>query len=152
MGARRLLVLMAVGLALVGAVCAQIIEGAKIGEFRVPEYDSNNLLKSLLFGDYAEVQGDGSIDITELKVEFYEDGTNVQMTVTAPRCSYDRRKGLARSTSSVRIEGDQMTVTGEDFTFDVERERFQIRKDARVEIKNARGRMETQEKAQEKEE
>lgn len=140
---------------LAGLTCsapAQIIEGAKIGKFKVPEYDGDNLLKSLLFGEYAEVQPDGSVDITELKLEFYEGGTNVQMTVTAPRCTYDRRKGVARSESTVRIEGEQMTVTGEDFTFDVEKERFQIRQDARVEIRNARKRMDVSKKAEEKEE
>jgi hypothetical protein len=43
-----------------------------------------------------------------------------------------------------------MEVTGEDFTFDVENERFQIRQNARVEIKNARGRMKAEEEAKKK--
>ena len=137
---------------LAGPASAQIIEGAKIGKFRVPEYDSSNTLKSLLFGEYAEVRDDGSVDITELKLEFYEGGTNVQMTATAPRCTYDRRNEVAYSDSAVRIEGKQMTVTGEDFTFDVEKERFQIRKDARVEIMNARKRMDVSKTAEEKDE
>lgn len=129
---------------------AQIMEGAKIRGFRWPDYDDHGELKSVVTGESAEVKNDGLVSIEKLKFEFYEDGTNIQMTVTAPRCVYDRNTGIARSTSSVRIQSEQMIVTGKDFTFDRGKERFQIRKDAKVEILNARKRMEASTQAEEK--
>jgi hypothetical protein len=111
---------------------------AGIGDFRVPRYDENGVLESVLSGKFAKPLPDGTIDISELRVDFYRDGTNVETTVTAPRCIYDQRRRLARSDSSVRVDAGQMKVTGEDFVCDVRNERFQIRKKARVEIPNAR--------------
>src|SRR5512136_2849665 len=87
-------------------VLAQTVTG-----FRVPEYDSENKLKSQLFGDFAKILPDGVIEITQLKIDFYSDG-KINMTVTAPRCTYKQKEGMAESDSDVRITREDMVVTG----------------------------------------
>jgi len=110
--------------------------------FRVPEYDENNNLKSQLFGDFAKVLPDGVIEITQLKIDFYQDG-EVGMTVTAPKCIYHQKKGIAESDSDVRISRENMVVTGTGFRWSNKEENFQILNDAKVVLRNVREQMDS---------
>lgn len=110
--------------------------------FRVPEYDSQNKLKSQLFGDFAKILPDGVIEITQLKIDFYDEG-QVNMTVTAPHCTYKQETGAAESDSEVRIAGKDMVVTGKGFSWDGRDEIFQIFHEAKVVLKNARKQVDT---------
>lgn len=128
----------------VSAVAAFAFEnvGQTVTGFRVPEYDESNNLKSQLFGDFAKVLPDGVIEITGLKIEFYQDG-EVGMTVTAPNCRYDQKGGRAESESDVRIARENMVVTGVGFQWVGKDEQFKILNKAKVVLKNARTQMET---------
>ena len=108
-----------------------------VAGFRVPEYDENNRLKSQLFGDFAKVLPDGVIEITQLKIDFYSDG-KVNMTVTAPRCTYKQKEGRAESDADVRITREDMVVTGKGFAWSGRDEQFRILKEAKVVLKGAR--------------
>lgn len=113
--------------------------GRQLGNFRVPEYDEKGVKKSTLTGESAVVRPDGNVDIGNLRIEFYEaDGKTVRMAVTAPACSYNQSDRIAKSPTSVRIEGEKMVVTGEDFAWDGQKEIFKIFKDAKVVIKGGR--------------
>jgi hypothetical protein len=94
--------------------------------FRVPEYDDTGVKKSELIGENAVIKADGTADITDLQIEFYEPDGSVKMTVTAPHCKYSRKRKLAKSPSSVQIEAPRMVVTGENFAWDGQRELFKI--------------------------
>ena len=110
--------------------------------FRVPEYDAQNNLKSQLFGAFAKVLPGGLIDITDLKMEFFQDG-KLDMTVTAPQCTYDQDGGVAKSDAEVEIVRENMVVTGRGFSWEGKAQRFQILHEAKVVLKQARQRMET---------
>ncbi len=110
--------------------------------FRVPEYDSQNRLKSELFGDFAKIMPGGVIEITQLKIDFYDEDA-VNMTVTAPHCTYKQETGAAESDSEVRIAGKEMVVTGKGFSWDGRSEVFQIFHEAKVVLKDARRQVET---------
>lgn len=107
--------------------------------FRVPTYDEKGVMTSQMFGDFAKVLPDGMVDITSLRMEFYNgsDETNRQtaMVVTAPKCFYNRSKGQAFSDEAVRISRENMVVTGTGFKWNNEDERLKILKDAKVVLK-----------------
>jgi lipopolysaccharide export system protein LptC len=111
-----------------------------VAGFRVPEYDDKNQLKSQMFGDFAKVLPDGVIEITQLKIDFYSDG-KVNMTVTAPRCTYKQKEGMAESDADVRITREDMVVTGKGFAWSGRDEQFRIFKEAKVVLKAARKKM-----------
>ncbi len=116
--------------------------GQTVSGFRLPEYDEQNNLKSELIGEFAKVLPDGIIDITQLKIDFYNDG-KVDMTVTAPQCTYKQQEGTAVSDSAVRIARDNMVVTGEGFSWNGHDERFEIFKNAKVVLKGVRKGLDT---------
>ncbi len=119
---------------------AQEQAGQTVSGFRLPEYDEQNHLKSELFGDFAKVLPDGIIEITGLKIDFYQD-EKVDMTVTSPRCVFNQEKGQAQSDSEVRIARDNMVVTGVGFSWNNSDGRFQIFKQAKVVLKGAQNQM-----------
>lgn len=121
-----------------GWVSAQ--EGAKLGEFKIPEYTDEGVKKSELTGESAQVVG-GSVEISGLTIEFFDTPTtNVKMKVSAPQCSYNRRGRIAKSPGSVNIQGENMVVTGKDFAWDGGKELFKIFSNAKVVISNVRER------------
>ena len=98
-----------------------------LGEFRVPTYSEAGVKESEIIGRRAVVRGGGEVDIEDFRIDFYQDdGTNIEYTVTAPRCVYNQRTKIAKSPSSVRIEGETMIVTGEDFAWDGNKQLFKI--------------------------
>jgi len=117
-----------------------------LGGFSVPQYNDQGQMTSQLFGELARFMADGLVDITQLKIEFYGVGTNIEMRVTSPQCIYDREKGAAKSESAVRIARDNMVVTGVGFVFNNPDQKFQILKDAKVVLKGLRKQMDTGEK------
>jgi hypothetical protein len=127
-------------LAAVAAVWAEESSVQTVAGFRVPEYDENNRLKSQLFGDFAKILPDGVIEISQLKIDFYSDG-KVDMTVTAPRCTYKQKEGTAESDADVRITREDMVVTGKGFAWSGRDEQFRIFQEAKVVLKGARKQM-----------
>ena len=113
---------------------AQNTDFQSVAGVRIPEYDDQGRLKSQMFGDLAKTLSDGNVEITGLKIEFYE-GTQVTMRVTAPLCLFDRVRTTAQSEGPVRIARDKMVVTGTGFQFNNRDERFKILSKAKVVLK-----------------
>lgn len=110
--------------------------------FEVPEYDKDMRLRSKLFGDFARVRPDGMVDIKNMKIEFYDDDTVVETRVTTPECTYNRTTRDARSAGDVRIARQNMVITGTGFSWNAEGGEFKIFKNARVELRDLKSRME----------
>ncbi|MBU0679658.1 MAG: LPS export ABC transporter periplasmic protein LptC [Verrucomicrobia bacterium] len=110
-------------------------EPQSLSKFKVPEYDDDYNLKSQLFGDFAQFREDGLVEITNLKIEFYRAGI-VKMEVSAPSCLYNRDSKEAESESSVRIERENLVVTGTGFTWNPKGQTFHILSNAKVVIKD----------------
>lgn len=127
-------------LALTWRAVAQISSMQTVSGFRVPEYDDQNRLKSQVFGDFAKIKEDGSIEITQLKLEFYSSGL-LDLTVTSPECIYRQKEREAESKSDVRIARDNMVVTGVGFKWTGREEKFEIHNKARVVLNGLRKKM-----------
>jgi hypothetical protein len=112
---------------------AQFQVGQTLSGFRVPDYDDEGRLKSLVLGDEAVALTDTLIQISGLKLEMYRLGI-METRVTSPICVFDKQSNSATSTSSVRIARGNLIITGEQYTWETKTQRFVIEKKARVVI------------------
>ena len=112
--------------------------------FKVPTdryYTEEGVLKSKVFGEVAIMRPNDMVDIKEFKIERYDSDENVEMTITAPDCTFNKKTKSAQSPDKVRIAAEKMIVTGKDFTWDSGTERFIIREDAKVVLMDVRKNM-----------
>lgn len=113
---------------------------SRIQGFRVPTYDDEGRMTSMIFGEYAVILPDGMVDITDLRMEFYEKELDasgervVQMEVESPKCFYHRGRGVAVSDSAVKITRDQLVVMGEGFMWNNRDQTLVIISKTRVEL------------------
>lgn len=133
---KKLWLSLCVGLALTAVGVAQRA-GMELEGFRVPEYNEDGSMKSQLFGERAVLKENGQVEITELKIEFYQPGKS-NVTVTAPQCTYERNSRDAESDGPLKIDMQEMTVTGRGFVCEGQEYRFTILNDAKVVLKDAR--------------
>ena len=124
------------GLLLVAAVGPAGAQGGDGGQtirgFEVPEFDRDNRLRSMLFGEFARLLPTGVVDITKMRIDFFNDQREVEMRLTADTCLYDRTTSNAESDGRVRMARANMIVTGEGFNWNAEDGVFQIFDDAKV--------------------
>jgi len=142
-----LIVLGGIVAALAGGPAARGEEGLIKG-FRVPNYDDEGVMTSQIFGEFAKINPDGNIEITELRLEFYShegEERKTDMTVTSPHCFFNRNRGMAVSDSEVRISRDEFVVTGKGFTFNNEKQELRILSDSKVVVMGAQKRMKAEE-------
>jgi len=115
-------------------------EDAQIKGFRVPNYDTNSIMNSQIFGEFARVLPDGNVEITNLKIEFYSykgEERITDMTITSPLCYFNRPNGVAISDQDVRISRDDLVVTGKGFIFHNAKQELKILSNSRVVVKGA---------------
>jgi len=112
-------------------------EGQTIAGFEVPEYDEENRLKYIMFGDFAKVLPNGLIDITNMRIDFFTPEGDLEMRVNAEKCLYDNRTKNARSENLVRIARDNLIISGRGFVWDAGSGRFEILEDSKVVLREA---------------
>jgi len=112
---------------------SQLPKGQTVSGFRYPDYDPEGVLRSLVQGEEAHVLSETKVEITTLRIDIFK-GTNVETRVTSPFCLFNPETRSAQSESSLRIVRENLTITGEGFSWDTEAQRFIIEKQARVVI------------------
>lgn len=118
-------------LATSGAFGADDLLGQAIKGFRYPDYDNQGQLKMEIAGDKAQVLPQGLIQISNLKMTFYEEGKLV-MHITTPLCFYDRVKQTAVSTAQVCVTRAEIKITGRGFDWNEKNGRIGINNNTRV--------------------
>jgi hypothetical protein len=101
-------------------VSAQTNSNTKVKHFRVPEYyepPHEMQMKTLLSGAEAQPAPDGTILVSEAKLQTFAEDGRAQMEVEAPHCVFD---SVRRSVSSpgplrVRSTDGQLYLEGEGF-------------------------------------
>lgn len=121
---------------LVGPMClvsAQSPAGAPqvLNKFRFPEYDVDGQLKTEVRGDQATVNPDGSIEVTNLRIVFFEDSKPV-MRVSSPKCTYNKEAQTAESSSRVLIERKEIQLSGVGFRCRLKDKQMKINSNAKV--------------------
>ena len=107
------------------------MEGMEISGFRVPEYDEQGQMTAQLFGDHAELESDGQVNIKGVRVELYREG-KVFMEVTSPHCFYDQNSRKVSSEAPVSAKMDGVSLTGRGYLLDVEERTVHVTADSRV--------------------
>ena len=127
------------GGAAAAALCAlaQLQPGGSATGFRVPDYDEEGQLRSLLSGERVTVLTPDLVELENVQVDLFRDGI-VETRIVSPHCLYHRRAQIAMSTSSVRIVRGDVVITGEDYRYEPRRQRFLIQTNARVVIRDVR--------------
>ncbi len=121
--------------------------GMEVAGVRVPYYDEDGKLQAQLYGGGAKVLAGGKADVTNLRLDVYQDGA-VAMTLFAPQCFTETVEEGGRSILVVYSDGDvliemeQMSICGKGFRFSSDTSRFEILDDAKVIVKESAKNME----------
>ncbi|MEI8062479.1 MAG: HAD hydrolase family protein [Verrucomicrobiota bacterium] len=108
----KYLALLLTGLCLTGSVRAEPPAATGyIEKFEVPQRDTNGNLQWKLTGDRATFRPDGLMDILNTRAEFYA-SNQVNLVFTTPICVLDRANNRAATDAPVRIERENMSLTG----------------------------------------
>ena len=124
------------GLVAVRAADTNTAATGYIENFEVPQRDENGDLKWKLSGDRATIRPDGLMDIHNARAEFYT-SNKVDLVFTSAVCLLDRINNRAATDAPVRIERENMIVTGIGGDWDGNTGALTIRRNVQVIIKNA---------------
>jgi len=106
------------------------LPGQTLKGFRYPDYDNQGQLKMEVSGDRARFLPQDLIQITNLRMTFYEEGKTV-MHISTPLCFFDRIKHTAASTSEVCVTRAEIIITGRGFKWN-EKDGCRINSNVRV--------------------
>lgn len=110
----------------------------KVKNAKIPEYDEEGNLKSIVYADMASIPkkaGATKVQIEGLRIEMFKDN-EVDVTIEAKSCVYDRKAREATSQDAVKISSAQFDITGSVFEYDGLRQRFTIYENATVKLKD----------------
>jgi 3-deoxy-D-manno-octulosonate 8-phosphate phosphatase (KDO 8-P phosphatase) len=106
-----------------------------IEKFEVPERDDDGNLKWKLLGERAVIRPDGLMDIQNARAEFYT-SNKVDMVFSSPTCLLDRANNHATTDDRVRIDRENMVLTGVGGEWDGDKSSMVIRSNVCVIINN----------------
>jgi hypothetical protein len=106
-----------------------------IEKFEVPDRDENGNLKWKLNGERAVIRPDGLMDIQNARAEFYT-SNKVDMVFSSPTCLLDRANSHATTDDRVRIDRENMVLTGIGGEWDGNKSAMTIRSNVCVIITN----------------
>lgn len=122
-------------------VSAQQLAGMQdreIDDFRIPEFDSNGMLKSEIFGTKARILPENKIKITGLQIIMYKKRdpgmvTNqVDAVLSSDHCTVDQKNRNAFSNADMKIVRDNVVITGKGFRWTAGSQRIEILNDFRM--------------------
>jgi hypothetical protein len=106
-----------------------------IEKFEVPDRDEDGNLKWKLNGERAVIRPDGMMDIQNARAEFYS-SNKVDMVFSSPTCLLDRANNHASTADHVRIDRENMVLTGIGGEWDGNKSSMVIRSNVCVIIGN----------------
>jgi len=92
----------------------------------------NGKLKSQLLADKAKVPDNGAIYASGVTGEFYAVTGELDVTITTDDCTYDRESKLVKSDSRVKIERNDVVITGKGFEWNANEQLVMITNDVKV--------------------
>ncbi len=118
-----------------------------IEKFEVPERDEEGNLRWKLSGDKAQIRADGIMNVINARAEFYS-SNRVEMIFSSPSCVLDRLNKRAETDAPVRIEREDLLVTGNGAEWSDENSTFIVRSNVRVVLSDGRALFTEPEKSQ----
>jgi hypothetical protein len=102
-----------------------------VGRFSIPERNKDGRLLWLLSGDRGKRLPDDKMEIEQMVISFYRQ-TNVDWTLSTPKCILNRQTREAISESPVRITSEKLEITGDGFHWLATNSWFIIRNKVKV--------------------
>lgn len=120
------------------------VRAEKLIGFEIPDYYEDGTRKSLIKAGVAIIDNKrGVVDISELNLLLYKKNGDpqkpeVEMTVKSPKCLYSPKLKRATSDEAVRIDRENLHVTGIGFEWqdNADKQEFKIRSKAKVILNN----------------
>jgi lipopolysaccharide export system protein LptC len=122
--------------ALVVAVAVHAAEMTGTAEkFEVPDYDAAGNLRWKLVGDRGQLAADGTVTVINARAELYE-SNRVTGVFSAPHCVLNRSTGSAKTDGPIRLERDNLIVTGIGGEWDTKTSRVLIHSNVQLVVQN----------------
>ncbi len=124
-----------------GLMCAGIwAQDAELGKnmkgiegIRWPiEHYENGRVKTQLIAERVENVTTAGVEVSRMIVQFYDENGRTNLEAHIDGCIYDSKEGKAVSQSDVRIEKDNIVITGHGFDWDAGKRMFRIFRKVRV--------------------
>lgn len=116
---------------LASMAAAQQSKVHRLSDVRWPDYDENGKLVSELLGKSAVIREDGLIDITDLTMLLYQDGV-LHTRITTPQCVFNKDQMTARSDHDIKLEREEIMLSGKGFSWNAKTGRLEIYDNAKV--------------------
>ena len=125
--------------ALVVAVAVHAAEMTGTAEkFEVPDYDAAGNLRWKLIGDRGQLAADGTVTVINARAELYA-SNRVTGVFSAPHCVLNRSTGCAKTDGPIRLERDNLVVTGIGGEWDSKASRVLIHSNVQLVVQNSTG-------------
>ncbi len=101
---------------------AQMTPEDAVRNFRLPRYGEDGWLNWLLEGRRGLFVNEDEIDVVGMRLRVFQPGAGliVQTEIEAPQATFYLSENRATGSDSIRIRGNQFTLTGELWTWDGE--------------------------------
>jgi len=108
-------------------------------KFEKRGFDDDGNLETLITGETATIPLKGDVNIITidgLVIYHYDEGVQ-DVKMSCDTCKFDKKTNAATSNEHVRIEGDDIIITGDNFKYLGKEQKFRILKNARCVIKKS---------------
>ena len=125
----------------VGSISGQEAQGMVKGVRMVLEYYQSGEVKSQLMAKEAMIPKNESEEVTATGVrgEFYKEDGTLETVVAAEDCTYNRTQGVIKSDGKVRLDREDVVISGTGFSWDSKAEVVSIKDKTKVIIKKGLG-------------
>ena len=115
-----------------GATDGVAVRGKKVW---LPSVDDNGVLKSQVFGSSAVLRRNQHVEVENLQADIFDGGTT-DITITAATCLYKPKPRQVTSEAEVRLERENVLITGRGFRWQEAHGCVEIFNDVTVVIQN----------------
>lgn len=111
------------------------VEVGVISHLELPlEHHPDGSIKTKLVAERAQPKG-GVVEMTGMKVEITKPTGEVETTIEADSCSFDKDQNLAQSESAITLTHPDLKLTGTGFRWSAKDERIEVLGNVRVVLK-----------------
>jgi len=109
-----------------------------IEDLRLPlEHYEDGRIKTQLIAGLAKVPPQGDIEASDVRVEFYRENGDSEARMFVEECRYMRTAGMVTSESNVRMEREDIVITGTGLEWNAKEQIVKILDNAKVVLKRA---------------
>ncbi len=119
----------------------EIKAAAPVKNFRLPTFTAQGFRHTILRADEARLPDPARIDLVEMELTLFTGlaDEQIEAMLAAPSATFFPEKLLATGSDTVRVERNDLTLTGADWSYDHAARKVVIKRDAHVIFRAALG-------------